>query len=268
MMGTSQFQTPHEAAEPFFAIQSVGPVPVGMLIGIAGGIVTLLLMKNRTFPAGLLIVLGGMALGLILGKHEGLRSLRLGIHFPEILPLGIPGGGDFAFALPILVLPQLPMTLGNAVIAYADLSGEYFGEASRKVTCRGACITMALSNVVSFLLGGMPLCHGAGGLAAHYQFGARTAGSNLMIGSIFLVLAIFLGMGFLSILYLIPISVLGVLLVFAGGQLALTIIDLRDRKDLFVALFILGVTLASNLAAGFITGIIVAYILKSERVSV
>ena len=268
MTGASEFQALREAAEPFLTIQSVGPFPIGILIGLAGGILTLLLLENRKFPAGLLIVLGGMVLGLILGKHEGLHALRLGINFPEILPFGIPGGGDFAFALLILVLPQIPMTLGNAVIAYADLSGEYFGEASRKVTYRSACITMALSNVVSFLLGGMPLCHGAGGLAAHYRFGARTAGSNLIIGAIFVALAIFLGMGSLSILYLIPMSVLGVLLVFAGGQLALTIIDLRERKDLFVSLLMLGITLASNLAVGFMVGIIIAYILKSERVSV
>jgi SulP family sulfate permease len=268
MMGTSEFQALREAAEPFLAVQSAGPIPIGILIGFAGGILTLLLLENRKFPAGLLIVLGGMFLGLMMGTHEGLTALKLGIHFPKLLPFGIPGGNDFVLALLILVLPQIPMTLGNAVIAYADLSLEYFGEASRKVTYRSACITMSLSNVVSFLLGGMPLCHGAGGLAAHYRFGARTAGSNIIIGAIFLVLAIFLGMGSLSILYLIPMSVLGVLLVFAGGQLALTIIDLKDRKDLFVSLVILGITLASNLAAGFIAGIIVAYMLKSEKLSV
>jgi SulP family sulfate permease len=127
---------------------------------------------------------------------------------------------------------------------------------------------MALSNIVSLLLGGMPLCHGAGGLAAHYRFGARTAGSNLIIGSIFIALAFLLGMHSLNILYLIPMSVLGVLLVFAGGQLALTILDLKERKELFVSLLMLGITLASNLAVGFMGGIIVAYMLKSENVSV
>jgi SulP family sulfate permease len=114
----------------------------------------------------------------------------------------------------------------------------------------------------------MPLCHGAGGLAAHYRFGARTAGSNLMIGSIFILLAVLLGIHSLSVIYLIPMSILGVLLVFAGSQLALTIIDMKLRKELFVVLVMLGITIASNLAVSFITGIAIAYALKSDKLKV
>jgi SulP family sulfate permease len=160
------------------------------------------------------------------------------------------------------------MTIGNAVIAYADLSHEYFGKDSQKVTYRSVTISMALANLLSFVVGGMPLCHGAGGLAAHYRFGARTAGSNLLVGILFLALAFFLGIHALSVVYLLPMAILGVLLIFAGGQLALTVIDMKTRKDLFVALLMLGITLASNLAAGFLIGIVVAYALKSERLSV
>jgi SulP family sulfate permease len=167
-----------------------------------------------------------------------------------------------------LVLPQIPMTLGNAVIANADLSGQYFGEGSKRVTYGALCISMSLANFLSSLVGGMPLCHGAGGLAAHYRFGARTAGSNLMIGVIFVLLAVFLGVHTLAVVHLIPISILGVLLLFAGSQLAMTITDMKERKDLFVALVMLGITLASNLAIGFGVGIAVAYALKSERLTV
>ena len=121
---------------------------------------------------------------------------------------------------------------------------------------------------MSFLLGGMPLCHGAGGLAAHYRFGARSAGSNLMIGALFILLALLLGSGALAVLTLLPMAILGVLLVFAGGQLALTLLDLRDRKDMFVVFIMLGITLASNLAYGFLVGICIAYALKSDRLRV
>ena len=112
------------------------------------------------------------------------------------------------------------------------------------------------------------MCHGAGGLAAHYRFGARTAGSNVMIGSIFIVLALFLGENIVRFFNLLPLSVLGVLLIFAGSQLTLTIIDLRNRTDFFVATLILGITLATNLAAGFIAGIAVAHLLRWKRLSV
>jgi len=268
MIGSSKFQMVRQMAEPYLTVQHMGPVPVGIVIGVVGGVLTLLLLENRKFPAGLVVILGGIFLGLVLGTHEGFDKLNIGIYFPKLLPFGLPAGADFTFAFFALALPQLPMTIGNAVIANTDLSHEYFGKDSRKVTYRSVTISMALANLLSFVVGGMPLCHGAGGLAAHYRFGARTAGSNLMIGVLFLALAFFLGLHALSVVYLLPMAILGVLLVFAGGQLALTVIDMKTRKDLFVSLLILGITLASNLAAGFLVGIVVGYVLKSERLKV
>ena len=268
MIGTSKFQEIRQVAEPYLTLQSLGPVPIGIVIGVVGGLLTLFLLDNKKFPAGLVLVLCGILIGLGLGTHQGFEKLQVGINLPKILPFSIPSGPDFSLAFLLLVLPQIPMTLGNAVVAYADLSQEYFGEASGRVTYRSACISMALANFISFLTGGMPLCHGAGGLAAHYRFGARTAGSNLIIGSFFIILVVLLGKHMLSVLYLVPMSILGVLLLFAGGQLALTIIDLKDRKQLFVTLAMLGITLASNLAAGFIAGLIIAYLLKSTRMNI
>ena len=268
ILGSSKFQMLREAAEPYLSIQSLGPIPIGIAIGIAGSVLTLMLLDNRKLPAGLLVVLGGLGLGLAFGTHEGFGELRFGIYMPELLPFGFPTGADFTLALLLLVLPQIPMTLGNAVIANADLSREYFGENSKTVTYRALCISQGLANFFSFLVGGMPLCHGAGGLAAHYRFGARTAGSNLIIGLIFVMLAIFLGMHALAVVYLIPMSVLGVMLIFAGSQLALTIIDMRERKDLLVVFVMLGITLASNLAVGFLVGVGIAYALKSQRLTV
>ncbi len=268
MLGTAKFQSLQGAVEPYLTLQALGPIPIGIPIGILFAALTFRLLENRKLPAGLTVVLGGLAIGAVLGTHRGFGDLQMGIYLPEILPFGIPAFPDVTFALLVLVLPQIPMTLGNAVVAYTDLAGEYFGPQAQKTTGRAACISMALANTGAFLVGGMPLCHGAGGLAAHYRFGARTAGSNLMIGGIFLALALFFGPHTLAFLYLIPLSVLGVLLLFAGSQLALTILDLRERKDLFVALVMLGITLASNLAVGFAVGIAAAYALKSDHLSV
>jgi SulP family sulfate permease len=114
----------------------------------------------------------------------------------------------------------------------------------------------------------LPLCHGAGGLAAHYRFGARTAGSNLIIGTALLVLAVVLGPQMIAVFHILPMAILGILLVFAGAQLALTIMDLKTRKDFFVATVILGITLAANLAAGFIAGVVIAQLLRWDKLSV
>jgi len=268
MLGTSKLQILNQTPEPYLIIQNIGWIPIGIFIGIAGCLLTLLLLENKTLPAGMVIVFGGLIFGLAFGTREGLDSLKISFNLPGILPYGWPTAADFTFALLALGLPQIPMTLGNAVIAYADLSEEYFGEQSKKITYKATCISMALANFLSSAIGGMPLCHGAGGLAAHFRFGARTAGSNLMIGAIFTALAILLGRHCLTIVYLLPFSVLGVLLLFAGSQLALTVLDLKNRSELFVCLIILGITLATNLAAAFIAGIAIAYLLKWKKLSI
>ena len=268
IVGQSKFQVMAGAAEPHLSLQTIGGIPIGIFLGILAGGIVMRFVSDRRFPAGLLVILGGAVVGLILGTHDGFKGLEVGFNLPRWLPFGWPNHTAWTMALFTLVLPQLPMTLGNAVVANADLSQEYFGQASRRVSYRALTISMALANLASAALGGMPICHGAGGLAAHYRFGARTAGSNLIIGAVFISLAILLGMHALAVIYLIPMAVLGVMLLFAGSQLALTVIDVKARKDLFVTLTILGITLAINLAVGFVIGIAMAYALRSDRLDI
>ncbi len=265
ILGTSNLQAKAGLAEPFLTVQGLGAAPLGWVLGGAAFLGAMLLISSRRLPAGLVVVAGGLLVGVFLGQG---MHLDPGLHLPQVLPFAVPDWAVLGTAGAVLVLPQLPMTLGNAVIANADLAKEYFGDQAARVTNTALAVSMGLANLASFCLGGMAMCHGAGGLAAHYRFGARTAGANLMVGGIFLVLALVLGEGVLDAARLIPLSVLGVLLLFAGAQLALTIGDMKERRDLFVPLIILGVTLASNLALGFAVGLVVCWLLKSERFAV
>lgn len=265
-LGTSSLQKLQGAREPFLAIRGLGPLPLAWVLAAAALVLTLLLLENKRLPAGLAVVGFGVLAGLVLGAEAGRVSWAPG--FPPLLPQGLPSPDVLADAAVLLALPQLPMTLGNAVIANEDLAREYFGDQAARTTGKALCISMGLANLGSFLLGGMPMCHGAGGLAAHYRFGARTAGSNLIVGLAFVVLALGLGETILAAMQTIPLSVLGVLLVFAGSQLAMTILDVRERKDLFVCLAVLGTTLASNLALGFVLGAGLHFLLRSDRLHV
>jgi len=268
MSGNSAIQLMQGLAEPYLQIQHIGFLPIGIILGAGLGLLCLLLLDNNRLPAAVVVVALGMLVGLLAGRREGWGELALGLNFPEILPYGLPAAADFSFVLIVLILPQIPMTIGNAVIANTDLSRQYFGDESSRVTNRALCISMAVINFTSFFLAGIPLCHGAGGLASHYRFGARTGGSNLMIGGIFLLVALLFGQHTLAVIQLLPLSVLGVLLIFAGIQLGLTIIDMMSRKDLFVILLIVGITLASNLAAGFIAGFLVDRLIRSKKISI
>lgn len=232
IVGTSTYQVMQQAVEPHLAIQSIGVIPISLLLGSIAAFVTLLFLDNSRFPAALVVIAGGLGAGLLLGARINLVD-GIGINLPTLLPFGIPSQVDFTFALFALVVPQLPMTMGNAVLAYTDLSKKYFGKQSGKLTNRAACVSMAIANLCSFFLGGMPLCHGAGGLAAHYTFGARTAGSNLMVGGLFIVAALVFGKEIIELFNMLPLSVLGALLVFAGAQLTLHYYGHGKSKGLF-----------------------------------
>ena len=254
--------------DPNLAVQSIGPVNIGIILGVVGMVVTFLLLENRRIPAAVIVVFGGILLGLFIGKPLKLEELKIGFHIPQYFPYGLPSWSDMIWVIPVLVLPQIPATIGNAIISNTDVMHEYFGKRAHRASYRSIANSQGIADVISSMWGGIPMCHGAGGLAAMYRFGARTAGANLIIGGIFVILGLIFGQSALLILNLLPLSILGVLLVFAGAQLALMVRDLTERKDLFVALIMLCIALTINLAVAFICGIIIAYILKSEKINV
>jgi len=262
IIGASPFQLQLQSPEPYLKIQSLGPLPIGIPIAIIAGFLTFLFLHNRRFPAGLILIIGGAIIGFILGARP---ELQLSLQFPELFLFSIPSQVDFTFALFALVLPQLPMTIGNAVLAYSDLSKKYFAEKSFRVTNKNSCLSMAGANIFSFIFGGIPLCHGAGGLAAHYQFGARSAASNLIIGGGLGILTLLLGEQIIQLFHLLPMAILGVLLIFAGIQLSSSIKTLKEPYDSFIVLVILLITLMTNLAYGFIIGLLVAHLVNWQK---
>jgi SulP family sulfate permease len=240
---------------------------INLLIGILAFIVVLFLLSSKRFPAALLIVTTGIIIGVSLGALKDVR-LVLG---PTPVKIFRPSIEEFMNALILLVIPQIPLTIGNAIMGTTDACQTLFGkgEITRRATHRGFSMSMGIGNLITGLIGGMPVCHGAGGLAAHYRFGARTGGSNIMIGAVFLVIAILFGNIGISLLSCIPNAILGVLLLFAGLELALLIMDVREKRDLFVAFLIAGIGLATtNMGIAFFIGIIVAYLMKREEIEI
>ncbi len=268
IVGTSSFQKMLHTAEPYLAVQSLGPLPIGIILGILFALLTFRFINSRKYPAGLLLILGGLFVGLLLGGWKMLSGINFGLHAPDLFPYGWPDFSVIGGVFLTMVLPQAPMTIGNAVIAYSDLSASYFPESARTATPKALCMSMGMANVLSLFLGGMPMCHGAGGLAAHFRFGARTAGSNYIIGGMFVLLALLLGTSSTEVVRLLPFSVLGVLLVFSGLELCLSIMDLNERKGMFVVFFMVAATMASNLAVAFIVGLFVARTLRKPSLAV
>lgn len=231
--------------------------PDSYLTGILAALVVLLLFFSRKVPAAL--VLFGIGLILAVWTHPGIvGSLGFGFTLPSWTP---PAWDDFVTAFPKAALPQIPLTTLNSVIAVCALSADLFPD--RRAEPRKVAVSVGLMNLVACWFGGMPMCHGAGGLAGQYRFGARTNGSILFLGVVKMVLAVLLGASLMALCQAFPASVLGVLLAFAGMELALVCRDQTSRTDAFVMLLTAAACMAlNNIALGFLLGLAMAWCLR------
>ncbi|MCL6624416.1 MAG: putative sulfate/molybdate transporter, partial [Fimbriimonadales bacterium] len=158
-----------------------GPA-LNFVLGGIGAIVVLALKNNRKMPASLLIVGAGIILTLATLGRQG-TTLFPALAIPVPHP---PTLNDIALGFLLLGLPQLPLSLANSILATHQLIKDYFPE--RPLSINKIGLTYALMNLISSPLGGIPVCHGSGGMAGHYTFGARTGGSVVIYGSVFLLL--------------------------------------------------------------------------------
>jgi SulP family sulfate permease len=246
---------------------SLAGYPINLIVGILVFCMVLLLLDNKRFPAALAALVVGIGSGLALGGYAKL-SFAIG---PTAMHVVVPSMGDYWTALIMLILPQIPLTIGNACVGTADTCTSLFtGNPHLGKTKAGKfAFSMGIMNLPAGFFGVVPMCHGTGGLAAHYRFGARTGGAPIMIGLFFVVIALVLGeLGF-SLLAIIPQSVLGVLLVFAGLELCPLLKSLKTNEEYFVALLIAGIALAvPNMGWAFGIGICVDYLIRKMKVKI
>jgi hypothetical protein len=223
---------------------------------VAIGFAIVLLVSARAAerkPVPLLIVIGGMAYSLIATNAS--VPLRVSLWDPHFTAKAFDPGVLWT-AFVVLVIPQVPLTFGNAVVALADLEHEYFGERGKRVTPSSVSLSSGLANVVAGSLGGMPMCHGSGGLTAHFQAGASTNRMNFMIGGAFLVLGVLLGSTALHLLALIPLTVLMGFLMFTGVLHGALVLDRRGYElAVSVAMGVAGL-LTANLAIALAVGLV------------
>ncbi len=204
----------------------------------------------RTEWAALGVIVFGLAAGVL---KSGLPEISV---TPQLPALQFPHPADMLPAFWLLVLPQIPLSLANSVYATADAAKQYFREQAAPVTPRRLLSTMGISNLAAALFGGVPVCHGCGGLTAHYRLGARTGGAPLMLGGFFLLFGFLGGAGLLPLLKVVPYPALGVLLAYVGVQHGLLAKDLHGWAEWVPAV---GVAVSSwftrNLAIGFAAGL-------------
>ena len=225
-----------------------------LLAGIAL-VVTYLLLTNPKVPAMFVLLLIGVGSAPVMNPallHE-LAKIHVGFKLP-VFALPSITWNDLVVGTLLFTIPQIPLTIGNAVIAIVAENNELFPD--RKVTERGIAVSQGVMNLVSPLFGGIPMCHGAGGMAGHVRFGARTGGALVILGSMLVLIALFFSDSVEIIFKIFPNAILGVILFFAGSELAIVVKDIGDKKADFYVMLIVAAFAMWNMGAAFLAGVI------------
>ncbi|WP_267641503.1 putative sulfate/molybdate transporter [Haloarchaeobius amylolyticus] len=191
--------------------------------------------------SGMVVLLGGGVVAVASGATPALAMPSFDGLF-AVASVGLTGATAEA------MLAQLAMTVGNAALAASVLMADYF---DRDVSADDLSTSMGVMNLVSVPLGGIPMCHGSGGIAGKYAFGARTAGANLVLGAGYVGLAL-VGVGFLAVY---PVAMLGVVLALVALQLARTSLEQTGFYPLTIGIGVVGV--AVDLGVAFLGGAVV-----------
>lgn len=225
-----------------YALEPGWAVPLGVAV-------VLLALSFRQRPIALVLVtVGVVAMIVETGGPPSLGPSSLGAPSLSL--------ATFAAALTALVVPQLPLTFANSCLAPADAARTYFGSAAKRVTPGRLATTLGSANLLSGAIAGMPVCHGAGGLTAHYAFGARSGLAPLVLGSGLLVLAVGAGSALSVMLTAFPLPILAGLLATAGLLHIGLVRDLTRAREWAAAGLVGAIGFGLNLAVGLAVGLV------------
>jgi MFS superfamily sulfate permease-like transporter len=241
-----------------FVVEGLSMMRGEPLFAIGGVLITLLLLSSKRFPAMLCLLAYGIVVASIQKPElfEELSNLSVRFRFPE-LTFGRMSWQDLLAGFIILGLPQAPLTLGNAIIATVSENNAFFPD--RKVTAKTISIDHGVMNLIGTCIGGIPMCHGAGGMAGHIRFGARTGGALVILGVIVLLTGLFLSDSVALLLQIFPRPILGVILFFAGVELALVVKDIKLKKQNLFVLVVTAGTAMWNMGVAYLAGLILYY---------
>ncbi|MBI3045741.1 MAG: sulfate transporter [Betaproteobacteria bacterium] len=224
-------------------------------------LVTILLLSNRAVLAMVLILAVGAAWAVLADPSvaASLARVEAGLKLPS-WPFHDLSWEAVFVGVALLALPQVPLTLGNAILAPVEFNNRAFPD--RPTDERRVAVSTGVMNALGSLIGGVPMCHGAGGMAAQVNFGARTGGAPVILGLALIVIALGFSDSVATFLRLFPQPALGVMLFLAGLQLALGSCEFsRDKGERFATLGTAALAVW-NVGVAFVFGIAVLWIVR------
>lgn len=244
-----------------FMLEGIRMMAEAWLLGVVSLAATLLLLVNRVIPVMFLLLLFGACVALVQepALFKEFATIEVGMRLPSF-HLGELTWRDFWIGVVFLALPQVPLTLGNAVIAITEENNRLFPQ--RAVTLDKVAVSTGVMNVIGSAVGGVPMCHGAGGMAGHVRFGARTGGAPVILGAILVLLALFFSGSVDTIFKIFPTPVLGVILFLTGAQLALGSCEFGPGKNERFVTLVVAATAVWNVGLAFVFGMALHFAFK------
>jgi hypothetical protein len=238
-----------------FIVEGVKRMAMSPALAVIALVVTYALLTNPKIPAMFILLIMGVVSAVIMNPDilSDLAQVHIGFKFPEFALSHITWN-DIVKGTLLFTLPQIPLTLGNAVIAITAENNELFP--NHPVTEKKIAISQGIMNLIAPVFGGVPMCHGAGGMAGHVRFGARTGGALVILGVIVVTIALFFSDSVSILFKIFPDAMLGVIIFFAGAELALTARDIGDRKNDFYVMLIVAGFAMWNMGVAFLVGVI------------
>lgn len=222
----------------------------GYAVAAIAFLIIIVFFGNRKFPPAIPVIVIGIAYALVYRITRSDFTNAIGFTLPELRTVSV---ADITSGFILLALPQIPLSLGNSILATKQVAEDLFPE--KNITVRKLSLTYALMNLINPFFGGVPTCHGSGGLVGHYTFGARTGGSILIYGSIFIVLGLFFAAGFQQVVQVFPLPILGVLLFFEAAALMSMIRDQASDVRSLLLVVIVGL-IAAGIPYGYAIGLV------------
>jgi len=230
---------------------------LGYGLAAAGFVITILLLGNRRYPPALFVILLGLAYALPFKLNLKTMVSAFGLSLPQ---LSAPSLEDVLTGFLVLALPQIALSIGNSILATRQVVQDFFP--GRAISVRKISLTYSLMNLIEPFLSGIPVCHGSGGIAGHYTFEARTGGSVILYGLLYLALGLFFSAGFREIIQIFPMPILGVVLMFEGLALMALIVDMTKSVADFTLVLMVGI-MAVSLPYGYVIGLLIGTLLAS-----
>ncbi len=237
-----------------FMLEGAKMMSTNWPLAAAAFVVAALLRNSRVLPAMFVLLLGGFAYSLVRDPQlvAQLGNISIGLRAPQ-LTVPTLAWNDMLLGMVYLALPQVPLTLGNAIIGTHEENNRLFPD--RPITIRQVAISTGIMNLFSAGVGGVPMCHGAGGMAAHVSFGARTGGSSIILGVVLIILGLAFSDSIELLLQTFPLPVLGVILFLTGTLLATgNLQGITSKATAFIIVATAGMAVW-NIAVAFILGL-------------